>query len=120
MNLAARIKAHEEKMLKEVEERREQMRKEEEAGETCFKCGSDRVASIQGKSSDLSDFGYQGWEHSGYLPYVDNICGGDYIEFSVCLECGQVQGNFPVSDEGINEKRKEEEEDEDWDDEDDD
>ena len=26
---------------------------------------------------------------------------GDYLEFKLCMECGQIQGKFPVSDEKV-------------------
>lgn len=38
-------------------------------------------------------------EHEGYVPQEFGVGGGDYIEFSFCLECGQIQrgvGGFPL------------------------
>lgn len=35
-------------------------------------------------------------EHLGSVPHDMNIGGGDYIEFEFCLECGQIQGEFPT------------------------
>lgn len=35
---------------------------------------------------------------SGYVPRGLNIGGGDNIEIEVCLECGQLQGEWPVPD----------------------
>ena len=66
----------------------------------CQKCKSDRVASINGKTSDCCFFCYKGKEQDGYVPSdigVDDG-GGDYIEFDYCLECGQIQGDFPIAD----------------------
>ena len=34
--------------------------------------------------------------HRGYVPGGLNVGEGDYVEFSVCLDCGQSQGGFPV------------------------
>jgi hypothetical protein len=42
--------------------------------------------------------GVQGCDaaHDGYVPSKMGIGGGDYMEFSYCLDCGQIQGKFPV------------------------
>jgi hypothetical protein len=37
-----------------------------------------------------------GLELDGYVPNDLNIGGGDYIEFDVCLDCGQMQGQYPL------------------------
>lgn len=68
---------------------------------TCDRCGSDRILEITGKVSDRGDYRYKDKEVDGYAPDVDNICGGDYIEPDICLECGKVQGEFPVADPEI-------------------
>lgn len=64
----------------------------------CDCCGSNRVFSISAKSSDLNFVQYNGVEHDGYAPLVDNICGGDYVDVAICLDCGKTQGNFPVDE----------------------
>ena len=61
-------------------------------------CASDRIFSISAKSSDLNFCQFRNKESDGYSPLVKNICGGDYVEFSACLECGKIQGKFPVED----------------------
>jgi hypothetical protein len=56
------------------------------------------IAHVSGKTSDLCFVGYpNGQEHDGYVPEDIGIGGGDYIEFYYCLDCGKIQGNFPVS-----------------------
>jgi hypothetical protein len=35
-------------------------------------------------------------EHDGYVPDGLGIGGGDYIELHWCMDCGQVQGEFPL------------------------
>jgi hypothetical protein len=35
--------------------------------------------------------------HDGYVPRALGIGGGDYIEFEVCLNCGQMQGKYPIA-----------------------
>ena len=37
-----------------------------------------------------------GERHSGYVPRDLGIGGGDDIGFDYCLDCGQVQGAFPL------------------------
>ena len=70
----------------------------------CDKCKSDRIMSISGKTSDLFSCQFKGIEHVGYVP-SDIIIGkdgwGDYINIDLCMECGKVQGKFPVSDSRI-------------------
>jgi hypothetical protein len=29
------------------------------------------------------------------------IGGGDYVAFSYCLDCGQIQGDFPLPETGM-------------------
>lgn len=65
----------------------------------CRKCGSGRIADIAAKCSDccscsLVNDGKRG-DH-GYVPVDMGIGGGDYVEFSFCLDCGQIQAEFPV------------------------
>jgi hypothetical protein len=39
----------------------------------------------------------------GYVPTDLNVGGGDYMEVRFCLECGQIQGEFPISEEVVKE-----------------
>lgn len=65
----------------------------------CQRCRSKRVAGISGKCSDCCSWSMIGDEMTepddGYVPGDMGIGGGDYIEFAFCLECGQIQGEFP-------------------------
>ena len=47
--------------------------------------------------------------YDGYPPTDLGIsCDGDSIEFSYCLECGQIQSNkFPIPEENIEDYYKE-------------
>lgn len=71
----------------------------------CDKCGSDRIIQVNGKTSDLFDCQYKNKDYQGYVPkgiiIGDDGCYGDYIRFSFCLDCGKIQGNFPVSEEKV-------------------
>jgi len=35
-------------------------------------------------------------EKAGYEVYVFTFGGGDYVEFYYCVQCGQIQGTFPL------------------------
>lgn len=62
---------------------------------TCSRCN--RVLSFSGKTSDLCFMSMAaGLNHDGYVLGGVNLGGGDYLEGSVCLECGQLQGEWPV------------------------
>jgi len=68
----------------------------------CLRCGSHRIADINAKCSDLCFVSIPGFsEHDGYVPSF--LGGGDYVRLDICLECGQVQQNFPVTDEDLEE-----------------
>lgn len=68
----------------------------------CQRCKSNRIIDINGKTSDCFCASYKDLEYDGYA--VNHIGIGDdsdYIEFSYCLECGQIQDNFPVFEEQV-------------------
>ena len=69
----------------------------------CQRCESNKLFSMNAKFNDMFTFTYQGKNHDtpDYAPNVDNICDSDYAFPEICLECGQVQGNFPVDDDEI-------------------
>jgi hypothetical protein len=69
----------------------------------CQHCQHDRLLSVSAKCSDCFSASYQGRSIDGYVPRDLNIGGGDYVEFQLCLACGQVQGEFPVAEEAITE-----------------
>jgi hypothetical protein len=62
----------------------------------CQRCESTRLASITSKSSDCNFVQVGDNEKDGYVPSDMGIGGGDYVEFVWCLECGQIQGDWPV------------------------
>lgn len=67
----------------------------------CQRCQSDKLASINAKSSDLNYVTIGERERDGYVPYDFGIGGGDYIRFWWCLNCGQIQGEWPIPLEHI-------------------
>jgi len=65
-------------------------------------CKCERIARVSGKTSDLCYFETEGKEKNGYVPSGVGIGGGDYIDFSYCLDCGMIQSSeFPVSEESV-------------------
>ncbi len=63
----------------------------------CQRCAAERVIKVSAKCSDLFWMKWSGGkEQDGYVPRFLNIGGGDYVEFEYCLECGQIQGRWPV------------------------
>jgi len=72
---------------------------------SCQKCKSARIATIGGKTSDLCIFAFDGKERIGYVPFNVGVGGGnsDMLEFEYCLECGQIQGDFPITKSAVEE-----------------
>ena len=75
----------------------------------CQRCASERILSTSAKCSDCFSAVYQsGMDNEdrfidGYVPTDLNVGGGDYMEVRFCLECGQIQGEFPISEEVVKE-----------------
>jgi len=76
---------------------------------SCQNCKSNRIMSITGKCNDTCGGDINNVEFEGYVPKDLGIGGGDYIEFSYCLNCGQIQGKFPLPVSGLEEKISKEE-----------
>jgi len=67
-------------------------------------CGGSRILKISGKTSDCFSMSLGDKEYDGYVPGGLNIGEGgygDYIIIDLCLDCGKVQGDFPVSQEKV-------------------
>jgi len=62
----------------------------------CQRCGSERILSAGCKCSDRFGGRLGGTDIDGYVPDDLGIGGGDYVEFELCLDCGQLQGKFPL------------------------
>ena len=81
------------------------------------KCGSNRIADIGGKSSDCNNVSIDGTKvdvGSTYVPKDMGIGGGSYIHFRFCMDCGQMQGTFPIPETELEELAKEIEDDEEY------
>jgi hypothetical protein len=65
----------------------------------CQRCDSERILRVCIKNNDCFNAEFMGRNFRfGSYPYVKNIVNGDYTEPDICLECGQVQGKFPIGD----------------------
>jgi len=74
----------------------------------CQKCKSNRVASVQSHCSDLCHIEIGDKESNDYVPEDMGIGGGDDVEFDYCLDCGQIQGEFPLPTSSLEETNEEE------------
>jgi hypothetical protein len=64
---------------------------------SCKKCGSKRIVDMSAKCSDCCWVNMVGGRgEDGYVPSGMGIGGGDYVEMRWCLDCGQIQGEFPL------------------------
>jgi len=64
---------------------------------SCQQCGSNRLANIEGQSCDGNYGNIEGKKFVGsYVPKGVGVGSGDYIRFTWCLDCGQIQGKWPV------------------------
>lgn len=68
--------------------------------ETCQRCGGLRVARVLANCMDMCRVDLAGTHRSGYPPRDLGLGGGD-LHFAYCLDCGQIQGTFPLSPTGI-------------------
>lgn len=68
----------------------------------CQHCSSERVAQIHGKTDDRCSIHINGKERADYVPSDFGLgCGGDYISIDLCLNCGQVQGKWPLEETAL-------------------
>jgi len=64
---------------------------------TCQKCNSTRVAYLSAKCSDCCGVELKEKFQDGYMPPDFGVGdGGDYVEIKWCLDCGQMQGEWPL------------------------
>jgi len=67
---------------------------------TCI-CGSERLMNLYGHAKDLQNWRIPHLHHEddGYAPKIPNVCEGDDIDFTFCLDCGHIQNFKQISDE---------------------
>jgi len=78
----------------------------------CSRCKSDRLLQVNAKCNDLCTVQIGSHEKSDYAPKDLGIGGGDYINFTVCLNCGQAQGSFPLPKSELESELSDEDQDE--------
>ena len=66
----------------------------------CITCDKNTLVEVCSKSSDLNHFQHRHREYDGYVLKGMGIGEGDYVQFTFCTECGQMQGNWPKSIHG--------------------
>lgn len=71
----------------------------------CQKCNSSRVVMVSAKCNDLCVVKISGYGVDGYVPDDMNMGGGNYVEINLCLECGHVQGEWPVPETELERKK---------------
>lgn len=62
----------------------------------CQRCNGNRVANISAKCSDCCSVCINKYNESGYVPKDMGVGGDDYVKISWCLDCGQIQGKWPL------------------------
>ena len=62
----------------------------------CQRWSSLRLARILAHCSDMCSVDLAGRHEHGYVPPDLGIGGGDDVHFAYCLDCGQIQGKFPL------------------------
>lgn len=78
----------------------------------CSKCLKSRMLNVSAKCDDKCDVTINGRSECGYVPSGLNIGSGDYLFFSLCLNCGHVDGKFPLDEHELEQDERDEEEDE--------
>ncbi len=71
----------------------------------CQQCRSPRLARVYCHCSDMYSIDLGGKHTHGYVPRDLGVGGGDAVHFSYSLDCGQIQGKFPVPPTAIEERR---------------
>lgn len=63
---------------------------------SCDKCNSERVIIAQGHCNDCFCLFQGEKQYFGYVPEDIGIGCGDDVYFKYCLNCGKIQGEFPL------------------------
>jgi hypothetical protein len=73
----------------------------------CDKCGSKRILVVDSKCADKCSMQFKDADYIGYPQSDVGVGGGDYIGFKLCLQCGKIQGEFPISDPAFSQEDEE-------------
>ena len=61
---------------------------------TCFRCGSPRTVFVSGKVDDRIYMSNQNGEMDYDEQKKTMVLNGDYLKFTYCTHCGQIQGGW--------------------------
>lgn len=66
-------------------------------------CKHERVINISAKADDRQTHSvpHLSIDRTGYAPCIDGVCHGDYLELTICLDCGSLVGFESISDTEI-------------------
>lgn len=64
----------------------------------CQKCNSQRIVKIQARAKDMHEYTMVNGTDEEYTDgYAGIFCSdGDTTDIDICLDCGQVQEQFPM------------------------
>lgn len=62
----------------------------------CQTCGSERILQFSGKCNDAFFARIGEHELNDYNPGDIGLGSGDYLRGKLCLDCGQMQGTWPL------------------------
>ena len=80
----------------------------------CDSCHGDRLLTFGGKVSDMFNADFKNASYEGYVPEDLGIGGGDYIEMTICLDCGKAQDILKAEDPEFYTDAKESVEEDSW------
>ncbi len=72
----------------------------------CQRCSSPRLGRILAHCSDMCSVDLAGRHEYGYVPRDLGVGGGDDVQFAYCLDCGRIQGRFPLPPTQMEEVRR--------------
>ena len=61
----------------------------------CQNCGAVAIVEVCGKTSDCCAMQHLHRSYDGYVLRGMGVGADDYLEFHFCVNCGQIQGDFP-------------------------
>lgn len=66
----------------------------------CSRCKGNKIAGVFSKSPDGTRWSFGEHEEEG-IPLGVGVGDGEYTQFTYCLDCGQIQGDWPCPKRAI-------------------